>query len=145
MTATWQIIVRVAVTTLPSGSPDGPWIGFWQVAEPSFAIIAVSMNAFRSPFVSEKPGSKKSKKSNGYSSQSSARRRQYGANTVDDGLDLPIMPPSALGRDKKIARYRPIDEEAHLGTHPSERYGPDDFTTYRPADRDSEDIFRPVV
>ncbi|MCJ1392082.1 hypothetical protein MMC18_004949 [Xylographa bjoerkii] len=101
------VVIRVALTALPSGIMDGPWIAFWQIAEPSIAIIMVSINAFRHPFVSRIVSRSGGRKRQPHSS-SSGVRPQGDYDPKGDYIDLPTLPPSTIGRSPAPIRHKPV-------------------------------------
>ena len=104
------VIIRVALTGLPNGNVDGPWIAFWQIAEPSVAIIMVSINAFRHPFVSRINSRSSGRKRLPHSSSSGVRRQgDYDPN--GDYIDLPTLPSSIVSRTNVPKSHKPVMNE----------------------------------
>ncbi|MCJ1379814.1 hypothetical protein MMC17_002917 [Xylographa soralifera] len=101
------VVIRVAVTALTTGIVDQPWIIFWQIAEPSVAIIMVSINAFRHPFVSRIDSRSSGRKRQPHSSNSGARP-QGDYDPKGDYIDLPALPPSTVGRSDAPLRHKPV-------------------------------------
>ena len=101
------VIIRVALTALTTGIVDEPWIIFWQVAEPSVAIIMVSINAFRHPFVSRIDSRSCGRKRQPHSSNSEARPKgDY--DPKGDYIGLPALPSSTVGRNDAPQRHKPV-------------------------------------
>ena len=101
------VVIRVALTALTTGIVDQPWIIFWQIAEPGVAIIMVSINAFRHPFVSRIGSRSGGRKQQPHSSNSGVRP-QGGYDPRGDYIDLPARPPSTVGRSNAPLRHKPV-------------------------------------
>ena len=91
------VVIRVALTALTTGIVDEPWIIFWQIAEPSTAIIMVSINAFRHPFVSRIDSQSGGRKRQPHSPNSGVHS-QGAYDPKGDYTGLPALPPSTVGR-----------------------------------------------